>query len=238
MDEIKLNGTQLFMGIEIPVIEGGFGKNQKVMLAKTVADIHDVRLNDIQELINSNIDEFEYGIDILDLCEDNFKTDAIGLGFITSNRQKHCYLLSEQGYMLLTGFMKTEKAKQIRKNVRREYFSMREVIKSDEQKKALLLLKIYDGGQDGVIASKELTRMEVAAATAPLIADNERMKPKEEFHDAVAVSENCISFGDFAGTFQNNSKISFGRNKIMEWCRNRDYLCSSYHLKESSHKSH
>ena len=80
-----------------------------------------------QDLINQNIDEFEKGIDLLDLCDDNFKTDAIGLGFITSNRQKNCYLLSEQGYMLLVGFMKTEKSKEIRKNLRREYFSMRMV---------------------------------------------------------------------------------------------------------------
>ena len=71
----------------------------------------------------------------------------------------------------------------------------------------------------------------IELATAPLIADNERMKPKEEFHDAIAVAENCINFGEFAGTFQNNSNISFGRNKIMDWCRDEGYLCSSYNLK-------
>ena len=112
MNDIKVNGTQIFMGIEIPVIEGGFGENQKIILAKTVAKIHGVRTNDIQDLILQNIDEFEFGVDILDLCDENFKTDAVGLGFITSNRQKHCYILSEQGYMLLVGFMKTNKAKE------------------------------------------------------------------------------------------------------------------------------
>ncbi len=222
--ELKICGTQNFMGIEIPVVEGGFGENQKVILAKTVATIHDVRLNDIQDLINQNIDEFEKGIDLLDLCDDNFKTDAIGLGFITSNRQKNCYLLSEQGYMLLVGFMKTEKSKEIRKNLRREYFSMREELNSIKQQKASLLLKIYDGGQDAVVASKELSRIEVNEATAPLI-------PKAEFHDAVSVAENCINFGKFAASFQNNNKVSFGRNKILDWCRKRGYLCSSHNLK-------
>ena len=221
--ELKICGTQNFMGIEIPVVEG-FGENQKVILAKTVATIHDVRLNDIQDLINQNIDEFEKGIDLLDLCDDNFKTDAIGLGFITSNRQKNCYLLSEQGYMLLVGFMKTEKSKEIRKNLRREYFSMREELNSIKQQKASLLLKIYDGGQDAVVASKELSRIEVNEATAPLI-------PKAEFHDAVSVAENCINFGKFAASFQNNNKVSFGRNKILDWCRKRGYLCSSHNLK-------
>lgn len=223
-NELKICGTQNFMGIEIPIVEGGFGENQKVILAKTVAEIHSVRLNDIQDLINQNIDEFEKGIDLLDLCDDNFKTDAIGLGFITSNRQKNCYLLSEQGYMLLVGFMKTEKAKEIRKKLRREYFSMREELNSIKQQKAILLLKIYDGGQNAIVASKELSKIEVEEATAPLI-------PKAEFHDAVSIAENCINFGKFAASFQNNNKVSFGRNKILDWCRKRDYLCSSHNLK-------
>lgn len=66
------------------------------------------------------------------------------------NRAKNIYLLSEQGYMLLVGFMNTERAKVIRKQLRREYFAMREIINSDEQLKANLLLSIYNGGQTGL----------------------------------------------------------------------------------------
>ena len=35
MNELKVNGTQKFMGIDIPIVEGGFGKDQKVMLLLT-----------------------------------------------------------------------------------------------------------------------------------------------------------------------------------------------------------
>lgn len=44
--------------------------------------------------------------------------------------------------MLLVGFMKTEKAKEIRKQLRREYFTIRAVINSNEQlnKRAILNL--------------------------------------------------------------------------------------------------
>ena len=49
-NEIKINGTQKFMGMDIPVVEGGFGEDQKVILARTVAEIHGVRMNDIQDL--------------------------------------------------------------------------------------------------------------------------------------------------------------------------------------------
>lgn len=163
--QLIVNGEQNFMGINIPIVEGGFGENQKVILAKTIAEIHGVRNNDVQDLITNNIDEFEIGVDLLDLCTEDFKTEAVGLGFITSNRQKYCYLLSEQGYMLLVGFMKSEKAKEIRKQLRREYFVMRQVIQSDEQLKANLLLSIYNGGQEGILASKQLTELEVKEAT-------------------------------------------------------------------------
>ena len=52
MKELKIMGNQKFMGMDIPVIEGGFGEGQKVILAKTVAEIHSIRLNDVQDLIN------------------------------------------------------------------------------------------------------------------------------------------------------------------------------------------
>ena len=60
MNELKNNGTQIFMGIEIPIIEGGFGENQKVILAKTISQIHGQPLKKINQLINENIDELLY----------------------------------------------------------------------------------------------------------------------------------------------------------------------------------
>ena len=131
--EIEITGVQEFLGKEIPVIEGGFGEGEKVVLAKTIAEIHEVDLKRINELINKNLDEFEEGIDILNLKDgSDFEVVATDLGFITSNRQEYCYILSEQGYFTLVSLMRTEKAKELRKKFRREYFSMRKQIK--EQK--------------------------------------------------------------------------------------------------------
>jgi len=222
-NQLTINGEQNFMGVNIPIIEGGFGENQKVMLAKTISEIHGVRNNDIQDLITQNIEEFEIGIDLLDLCDENFKTEAVGLGFITSNRQKYCYLLSEQGYMLLTGFMKTEKAKDIRKQLRREYFAMRQIINSDEQLKANLLLSIYQGGQEGILASKQLTELEVKEAVAPLQKELEENKPMVEFATQVSESANSITMAQFAKVIK-DEKINIGRNKLFEWFRDNGYL--------------
>lgn len=67
MNELKVNGTQKFMGIDIPIVEGGFCKDQKVILTKTVAEIHNQPLKKINQLIKDNIEEFEIGVDLLDL---------------------------------------------------------------------------------------------------------------------------------------------------------------------------
>ena len=176
MNEIKINGTQKFMGIDIPIVEGGFGEGCRILTANTISEIHNSRLDKINELILNNISEFEEGVDIIDLIKNKDSLNlAKGLGLIRNNRQKHCFILSEQGYMLLVGFMKTEKAKEIRKKLRREYFSMRQVINSNEQLKANYLLAIYNGGQEAVIASKKLTEIEVEEATIPLIEKNDSL---------------------------------------------------------------
>lgn len=226
-NELKVNGIQKFMGIEIPIIEGGFGENCRVLTANTIAEIHNSRLDKINELIRNNISEFEVGIDIIDLVNDEKSLNlAKGLGFITNNRQKHCYILSEQGYMLLVGFMKTDKSKEIRKKLRRDYFIMREIINSDEQKKACLLLKIYDGGQDAVVASKELSKIEVHAATIPLLQKIEEDKPYTEFAKHITKSSDTVDVGEFAKIVKNEN-IDIGRNRLFAWLRENKYLMSN-----------
>ena len=208
MMELQVNGTQDFMGKEIPVIEGGFGEGQKAILVKTISEIHDTRLDKVNALINEHIDEFEIGIDLLDLMSNEKSLNlAKVLGFITNNRQKNCYLLSEQGYMLLVGFMKTEKAKEIRKQLRREYFAMREIINSDEQLKAKLLLDIYNGGQEGIVASKELAKLE----KKPLLEKIEKDKPKVNYFDDFMNSNGLYTSTQVAKLFKFKSAQQFNK---------------------------
>ena len=135
MKELMVKGTQTFLGKEIPIIEGGFGEDQKVILAKTVAEIHDIKeVKVINQLINQNLDEFEFGIDILDLKQVSSNDLFLENGLFTKaqwGNAKNIYLLSEQGYMALVNLMRTEKAKEIRKQLRREYFAMRKAIKEN-----------------------------------------------------------------------------------------------------------
>lgn len=127
---LTVRGTQEFLGKQIPVIEGGFGGNQRCVLVKDVAKVFDVKLKDINRLIKNNLDEFEDGVDILEiqsvqnlhpeLCEN------LGLNYQELYKHKSIYLISESGYLTLCMLMRGNKyARDVRKQFRREYFAMR-----------------------------------------------------------------------------------------------------------------
>lgn len=223
-NNLIVKGTQNFLGKEIPVIEGGFGEGQKTILVKTVAEIHGMPLFKVNQLINENIDEFEFRVDILDLkSNEEFVILAKYNGLYTQNalnRSSNVYLLSEQGYMALVMLMRTEKAKEIRRQLRKEYFAMREVIKSDEQLKANLLLSIYNGGQEGILASKQLTEIEVQEARKPLL---ETIDEKEAIIDRTINDEGLFEIG-VVGKMLKPYCSEFGAKKIFTFLHNKGVL--------------
>lgn len=218
MMELQVKGTQSFMGKEIPVIEGGFGEGKKVILAKTIAEIHEMRTDKVNALIRDNIDEFENGVDILDLKTKPCQGYVLENNLFTKaqwGNAKNIYLLSEQGYMALVMLMRTEKAKEIRKQLRKEYFAMREIINSNEQLKAKLLLDIYNGGQEGIVASKELAKLE----KKPLLEKIEKDKPKVNYFDDFMNSNGLYTSTQVAKLFKFKSAQQFNKtlneNKII-----------------------
>lgn len=175
MNEIKVVGKQSFMGKEIQVIEGGFGENQRIISAKEVANIHNMRLADLNASIKRLIDKnrIKEGIDYIDLLSEtvSLRDFAKENGLIGSNKTSVVFILSERGYSKLIKSMDDDTSWDIMDRLIDEYFTMREVIKSDEQLLSQLLLKVYTGGQDAVLASKQITEIEVAKATKPLLED-------------------------------------------------------------------
>lgn len=229
MNKIIVRGTQNFMGMEIPIIAGGFGEGCKAMLAKTIAEIHNQPLKKINQLINENLDEFEFGIDILDLRlvlteYQSLENILLSSGYTkrgltaTLNQNGNIYLLSEQGYMLLVGFMRTEKSKQIRKQLRREYFAMREVINSQEQLKNKLLLDLFSNDPEVVAnAHKGLVELE----TKPLL---EKIDSIEPLADKYNIYLDTDGLTDIA-TFSKDLGIKkLGRNNMYKWLKDNKYL--------------
>lgn len=67
---------------------------------------------------------------------------------------------------------------------------------------------------------------EEQAKTAALTADNETMKPKALFADAVATSHTSILIGDLAKLIRQNG-VDIGQNRLFAWLREHGYLIGS-----------
>lgn len=155
---LEVKGTQEFLGKEIPVIYGGFGSNQKVVLAKTIAEIHGMETKHVNELINRSINRFKEGIDLLDLKvvvqNDHNLLKDFGFTQMQISKANNIYLLSERGYAKLIKIMDSDLAWDIHDQLMDEYFSMRE-----EKSKPVSQL---DAIIAGLQATKELQeKMEV-----------------------------------------------------------------------------
>lgn len=64
------------------------------------------------------------------------------------------------------------------------------------------------------------------AKAAALKADNETMKPKALFADAVATSHTSILIGDLAKLIRQNG-VDIGQNRLFAWLREHGYLIGS-----------
>lgn len=69
--------------------------------------------------------------------------------------------------------------------------------------------------------AEETERLE--KQNAVLITDNERMKPKEVFVDAVATSDDTILIGQLAKILKGNG-IEIGQNRLFKWLRKNGFL--------------
>lgn len=142
---LEVKGTQQFLGKEIPVIYGGFGSDQKVVLAKTIAEIHKTDLKVINQNINRNIRRFRDGIDLIDLKNSvTVCGSLLDLGFTKQSiaNSSNIYLLSERGYAKLIKIMDSDLAWDIHEQLVDEYFSMREE-KEQQQRMSMEDIIIY-----------------------------------------------------------------------------------------------
>lgn len=128
---VKVQGTQQFMGKEIPVVLGGFGENCKVVTDKMVAEIHNTEAREVRRLIKDNLKRFKESIDFIDLKKGVGDTHTLDLTELSYSKQaitqaEHIYLLSERGYAKLIKIMDTDLAWEIHDQLMDEYFHLRE----------------------------------------------------------------------------------------------------------------
>lgn len=225
---IKVNGTKEINEKEVRVIEGGFGENQKCILASDIAIQHEITDGNLNKLINNNLTRFNEN-DLCDLKLDKKSVLLLKNSEIFSqnkiNASKNIYLLSERGYTKLVSMMdnSNEKKWEVMDNVIDNYFSMRQVINSDAQLKVNLLLSIYDGGQGAILASKQLTELEVKEATKELTQKIEEDKPLVEFGNQVLKSADNILVRELSKVAYEQG-MNIGEKKLYKKLREWKYI--------------
>lgn len=232
MNKLKVNGKQNFMGKEIPVVLGGFGEGKKCICDKTVAEIHNQPVPEIRRRINDNISRFKESVDFIDLKDivlndnnnvmgeshNNFLSD-LGYTQMQISKAEHIYLLSERGYSKLIKIMDTDLAWEIHDSIMDEYFQLRE-----EKQTGIIIPKDFPSALRAYADEYE-KNMLLEQKNGELLADNQRMKPKEIFADAVSVSNTAILIGELAKILKQNG-VDIGQNRLFEWLRSKEYLIS------------
>lgn len=231
MNELVIRGEKDFMGVKIKIVEGGFGENQRVLTDRMIAEIHGMENRHVRERINLNIKRFKENVDFIDLKQrvGEFPTlDLTEFGYAKQSitQAEHIYLLSERGYSKLIKIMDTDLAWEVMDKMNDEYFTMREIINSDEQLMAKLCLDLYKGGQGAILAGQEMTRIEVEKAVIPLIATIEEQKPMVIFANHVAESTNTIDMGELS-KLANKEDIDIGRTRLFTFLKENKVLMSN-----------
>lgn len=113
---------------------------------------------------------------------------------------------------------KTEKSHEYR-----NYFIACENKLKEVNLKGNLLLAIYNGGQDAVVASKKLTEIEVKEATQPLLQKIENDKPLVEFGEQILKSNDNILIRELAKIISDEVR-TIGQNRLYEKLRDWGYI--------------
>lgn len=191
MNAIEIIGTQNFMGKEIKVIEGGFGNGQRCITAFEISKIHNMELKEVNKSINRLItkDRLKDNKDYINILSQvntlpmNIE-DVFGVKQSYINRTQCIFILSERGYSKLIKSMDDDESWNVMDKLIDEYFTMREIINSDEQLKAMALLKaVESNGEESALAIKRYSDIRIKEETKALTDIIKTQKPKVDIYN-------------------------------------------------------
>lgn len=220
MNELKINGSQEFMGINIPIIEGGFGEDKRIVTAKTISEIHGTRLADVNATIKRMIDKkrLKEAVDYLDCLSEtvSLRNFAEELGLIGSNRTQNVFVLSERGYTKLIKAMDDDKSWEVMDQFVDSYFEMRNTIKEVISAEDLALLRICKSSspEETALAVTEYRKV----VTQPLIETIEEQKVPVALAKLRIDAQGCYSLTDVTKT------LELKKGQITRWAKANEYI--------------
>lgn len=134
----------------------------------------------------------------------------------TLGREQYPTFVNESGVYALVFGSKLESAKKFK------HWVTSEVLPSIRKTGGYQLPQTYAEALRALAdKAEEAERLE--KQNALLITDNERMRPKEVFADAVATSDDTILIGQLAKILKGND-IEIGQNRLFKWLRKNGFL--------------
>lgn len=207
----NMNNLNVFTNTEFGTVRIVTIDNEPWLVGKDVADI--LGYQNGSRDVNRHVDE-----------EDRCKEMVFD-----GNQNKETILINESGLYSLVLGSKLPTAKKFKRWVTSEvlpdirkhgmYMSSDNIDKLLNDPDAMIqaLTKYKDEREARLKAQEE---------NAKLTADNDRMRPKEIFADAVAASKTSILIGDLAKLIcQNGHEI--GQRRLFQWMRDNHYLIAS-----------
>ena len=207
------------MGIEIPIIEGGFGLNCRVTTVPMINSIHNIEQKVINQYIKRLIGKkrIKENKDYIDLfSSDDLKVTAGDLGLITSNGQKNAFILSERGYTKLIKYMDDDRSWDIMDEFIDEYFNMRQIISEVVSEKDKAILSIVNAKSD-IERALAINKLE-ETVTKPLIETIEKQKPMATLAELRIDKKGCYSITDVT------KSLELKKGQITRWAKAKEYI--------------
>lgn len=246
MNKIKVTGKQKFMGLDIPVVLGGFGEGKKCISDKTIAEIHGMETWNVRARITDNIKRFKENVDYIDLkerlcgartlesegaCGASTLELLLSLGYAKQSitQAEHIYILSERGYAKLIKIMDTDLAWNVHDKLMDEYFELREEKRNGptvEDVEQLIFNPDFGIKLLTALKEKKAENEQLHTEVVKREARIAEMRPKEVFADAVASSNTSILIGDLAKLLKQNG-INTGQKRLFARLRDEGFLIKS-----------
>ncbi len=197
-----------------------YGEVMDYMTEPMVADFYKVSNKCLNQVGNRNAEELSnYGYRVVKGEElNNLRTTTCSLQISNKTRAIRLYPIKS---VVVIGMMLTESeiAEQLRKDIIDILFNDRGI---ELARKAELLLDIYNGGQEGIIASRELVELE----KKPLLEKIEKDKPKVTFANRVLKSNDNVLVRQVA-KMASDEGLVIGERKLYNKLREWGYICKT-----------
>ena len=229
-NNLTIDGVVIINGVEIHNIFGEFGDNQKCLLAKEIANVHGIEVKEFNRTIQRHISRFRENIDIIDLKGTESEVEFLHHEIFTQNslnRSNNIYLFSRKGYLKLVGIMEDDLAYDIQDQMIDEYFELKELEITKEDKLCLSIIKA--NSQEGrMVAVSEL----VEYKNQQIAEKDEQLQiqaPKVAMADRFAITDSLMGIRKVAKIFNERVKSNktIGEKKLFEILRNEEILQSS-----------